>query len=69
MTGKLTRRQIQGIKKMLSYNYLEAKKLKKQIQIEKANRRKNKRHKSKQQEVEELIEQELEWEGDYDNDR
>jgi len=55
MPDKLSKRQRQAIKKMLSYDYLKAKESKKKKRQEKALRQKDERHKSRQQEVEELL--------------
>jgi hypothetical protein len=64
MSGGLSKRQIQGIKKMLSYDHLKAKEFKKKKRLEKANRPKGERHKSRQQEIEELLNNEIENELD-----
>jgi len=55
MAGGLSKRQRQGIQKMLSYDYVKAKEAKKKRRQEKALRQKSERHKSRQQEVEELL--------------
>lgn len=66
MPGKLTKRQVKGITKMLDYDYLKEKELKKKRRQAKAQQKKADRHKSKAQEIEEIVEQELEWEGGED---
>lgn len=55
MPNGLSKRQRQGLKKMLSYDYLKAKESKKKKRQEKALRQKGERHKSRQQEIEELL--------------
>ena len=55
MPDGLSKRKRQGIKKMLSYDYLKAKESKKKRRQEKALRQKSERHKSRKQEVEELL--------------
>ena len=66
MPGGLTKKQLQGIKKGLSYDYLMAKERKKKKRLEKASRQKTERHKSKQQEIEELVQDELDLEQGED---
>ena len=69
MPGGLTKRQIQGIKKMLNYDYAKAKERKKQRRLEKAMRQRDERYKSKKQEIQEHWQMELELGGDVDADR
>ena len=64
MPGELSKRTLQGIKRMLNHDYLAEKDRKKQKRREKAARHKDERHKSRQQFIEELVENELELEGD-----
>ena len=69
MSHKLTKRQIKGIRKMLSYDHTVAKERKKRKKLEKATRIKDERHQTKQQKLAELVEWELEQEGGLDDDR
>jgi hypothetical protein len=64
MSRDLSKKQIQGVKKMLSYDHLKAKELKKKKRLEKATRPKGERHKSRQQEIEELLNNAIETELD-----
>ena len=67
MSGGLTKKQLQGIKKGLSYNYILAKERKRKKRMEKATRQKTERHKSRQQEIEEIVQDELELEEGEDS--
>ncbi len=68
MSGGLTKKQIQGIKKKLSRDYLAEKERRKQLRREKASRPKGEKHRSRQQVIEELVETEFELEGGQDDE-
>ncbi len=68
MADELSNRRIKGIKKMLSYDRLKAKAIKKKKQIEKANQQKVDRHRSKQQEIDELLTDAIDSEEDSGGD-
>jgi hypothetical protein len=66
MSHKLTKRQLKGLEKSLTRNYLEEKERRRRKREEKAKRRSRQRHKSKKQEIEELVDNDLAAELDDD---
>jgi hypothetical protein len=69
MPDGLTNRQQQRLKKMLGFDYLKTKELKKKKRAEKATRQKDSRHRSRQQEIEDLLLDELQEEFENEEEQ